>query len=33
MNDQNKKIPVTVKIRIGWDETSINALEIGQLVE
>ena len=27
------EIPVTVKIRIGWDETSINALEIGKLVE
>ena len=27
------EIPVTVKIRIGWDETSINALEIGQIVE
>ena len=27
------EIPVTVKIRIGWDETSVNALEIGKLVE
>lgn len=26
-------IPVTVKIRIGWDEKSINATEIGHLVE
>ena len=27
------EIPVTVKIRIGWDELSINALEIGKIVE
>ena len=27
------EIPVTVKIRIGWDETSIDAMEIGHLVE
>ena len=27
------EIPVTVKIRIGWDEENINALEIGKIVE
>lgn len=27
------KIPVTVKIRIGWDETSINAVEITKIAE
>ena len=26
-------LPVTVKIRSGWDETSINALEIAEIVE
>ena len=31
--DAVPEIPVTVKIRIGWDETSINAKEIGHLVE
>ena len=31
--DAVPEIPVTVKIRIGWDETSINAIEIGHLVE
>ncbi len=25
---QNSKVPVTVKIRSGWDETSVNAVEI-----
>ena len=32
-SDAVPEIPVTVKIRIGWDETSINAIEIGHLVE
>lgn len=27
------KIPVTVKIRIGWDDSQINAVEIAQLME
>lgn len=27
------KIPVTVKIRKGWDETSVNAVEIAELAE
>ena len=27
------KVPVTVKIRSGWDETCINAVEIAELVE
>ena len=31
--DAAPEIPVTVKIRIGWDENSINAVEIGHLVE
>ncbi|MGF1452361.1 MAG: tRNA dihydrouridine synthase DusB [Opitutales bacterium] len=28
-----KRVPLTVKIRIGWDEQSINALEVGRRVE
>ena len=31
--DAVPEIPVTVKIRIGWDETSINAVEIGHIAE
>jgi len=30
---QNTKKPVTVKIRIGWDKDSINALEIAKIIE
>ncbi len=27
------KVPVTVKIRSGWDETSINAVEVAKIIE
>lgn len=30
---ENVKVPVTVKIRSGWDSNSINALEIAKIVE
>lgn len=31
--DAVPEIPVTVKIRIGWDENTVNALEIGKITE
>lgn len=30
---ENVNVPVTVKIRSGWDENTINAVEIGKLLE
>ncbi len=29
----NVSVPVTVKIRAGWDESSINAVEVGKIIE
>ena len=30
---KNSTIPVTVKIRLGWDENSINVLEVSKIIE
>ena len=30
---KNSDIPITVKIRIGWDENSINVLEVSKIIE
>ncbi len=27
------EVPVTAKIRVGWDETSVNAVEVGRILE
>ena len=30
---QTAKVPVTAKIRIGWDDNAINAIEISKIIE